>query len=422
MASSNASPRQLVLFCTTDDAVLGSAEALAAVGYAPMRCASLKEFEREYGDGVVAVVLDADLPKRETFGIYRALRKEGKTPVLVLLPPPTADQPSWVMDLEHGEQEEFARKPITAPELVLRLNAQLIRSGAAAPNGVGFEIAPRSQAAAALAGYGKVICVFGAHGGVGKTTVAVHLARGLVQFLQAQVVLIDGDLWSGDSLVALDLTSTRTILDATTNGLPHDPEVWTHVLLEHHSGLKVLAPPSHLEDVERVPEGAVAAAAQGLRRYFDFVVVDLDDALTEQPLQVLEQADLVLVVMTPEFGSLRNTVRLLTIDSAIGLSGRVRVVLNRSNAGLEVKQVKSVIPRPMIAEVPSDGRLFQAAWSRGATVFEVDPAGHTQARQALEALVRDVAELCRPRVLEARGGGLSSVLSALRRKLSGLSA
>ncbi|MBI4491709.1 MAG: AAA family ATPase [Chloroflexi bacterium] len=414
--ASNSSPGRGLLLCTNDASVLGSAGALGAVGYAPIRCSSFKEFQREFGGGVVAVVLDAELPKRETFAIYRALRQEGKAPFLVLLPPPSSDQPAWTIDLEQGEQEEFARKPITTPELVLRLNAQLIRCGAVVPDGTGFEVAPSSRAAAALAGYGTVICVFGAHGGVGKTTIAVHLALGLVQFTQARVALIDGDLWSGDSLVALDLTSTRTILDATANGLPHDPEVWTHVLVEHRSGLKVLAPPSRLEDVERVPEGAVAAAAQGLRRYFDFVVVDLDDALTEQTLQVLEQADLVLVVTTPEFGSLRNTVRFLTVDSQIRLNNHVRVVLNRSNAGLDLKQVKSVIPHPIMAMVPSDGHLFLAAWNHGSTVFEVDAAGHTQARRTLETLARDVAELCRPEAANARGGGFSP-LSALRRKV-----
>jgi pilus assembly protein CpaE len=216
----------------------------------------------------------------------------------------------------------------------------------------------------------------------------------------------------GDSLVTLNVTATRSILDAVVNGIPNDPEVWTRVLMEHPSGVRVLAPPAHLEDVERVPDGALAAAAQGLRRYFDFVVVDLDDTPTEATLNVLELADQVLVVLTPELGAVRNTLRLLTASSQLGLNERVRIVLNRADAGLEVRQVQSVIPRPIAATVPSDGRLFVAAANLGVTVYDVDTTARTAARRALEALARDVAEFGRPKLGQGRGqsAGLAGLL------------
>ena len=383
---------RLVLLCTGDEAVLGSAEALAGLGYAPLQCATVKEVQRELSDAVAAVVLDAELPKGQTFAIYRLLRAEGRVPFLVLLPPPNAEQPGWVLELEHGEQEDYARKPLSAAELALRLNALLLRSGALAPAGAGVGLMPvSSQTTATLSGYGRVICVFGAHGGVGKTTFAVHLAVGLARFTDAKVAFVDGDLWMGDSSVTLNVTATRTILDATINGIPSDPEVWTRVLMDHPSGVKVLAPPAHLEDVERVPDGAVAAAAQALRRYFDYVVVDLDDTPSENTLSVLELADQIVVVLTPELGAVRNTLRLLTAGQQIGLNDRIRVVLNREDSGLELRQVQSVIPRPIVATVPSDGRLFVAAANLGVTIYDVDTGGRTAARRALEALARDVA-------------------------------
>jgi pilus assembly protein CpaE len=276
-----------------------------------------------------------------------------------------------------------------------------------APGALSLSVTGSPQVAASLAGYGKVICIFGAHGGVGKTMVAVHLAVGLTQFKQARVALVDGDLWMGDTIVNLNVTANRTILDATVNGVPNDPEVWTRVLVDHPSGLKVLAAPVHLEDVERVPEGALSAAAQGLRRYFDFVIVDLDDTPTESTLSVLELADQVLVVMTPELAVVRNTMRLLTTSSDIGLKERVRIVLNRADSGLEPKQVESIIPGPVAGHIPSDGNLFVSAANQGLTVFDLEKAGRAPARRALEALVTDVAEYGRPKTVRPqRSGGV----------------
>ena len=403
---------QTVLLCTQDEALLESADALSAVGYTAVRCSSLKELQLELGGNTVAAVLDASMSKDQTFAMYRFLRKEGKVPFLVLLPAPGSEQPGWVMDVEHGEQEDYARQPISIAELILRLNALLVRTGSITGGSVGFTIAPGAAAAAAMSGYGKIISVYGAHGGTGKTMIAVHLAVGLSELSGARVALVDGDLWGGDMLVRLNLTATRTILDATMHGLPNDPEVWTRVLLDHPSGIRVLPPPTHLEDVERVPEGAVAAAADGLRRYFDFVVVDLDDTPTESTLKVLEMSDMVLVVLCPELGMVRNTVRLLTTGKEIGLKDTLRIILNRADAGLDPKQVESVISRPIVSSIPSDEKLFMASSNAGLTVFEMDAARHAPARRALETLAREIFTAAHPKAVKARGGN-GSVLGKL---------
>ena len=54
---------------------------------------------------------------------------------------------------------------------------------------------------------GSVITVFGAKGGVGKTTVAVNLAAALVQETAQSVVLVDGDNGFGDVCGMLDIAA-----------------------------------------------------------------------------------------------------------------------------------------------------------------------------------------------------------------------
>src|SRR5436305_1270623 len=83
-------------------------------------------------------------------------------------PAPGSDQGGWAMEMEHGEHEDYARKPISVAEMVLRLNALLIHSGRFVPDitgGGGMSMGQGGHSVAAtLAGLGKVICVFGAHG------------------------------------------------------------------------------------------------------------------------------------------------------------------------------------------------------------------------------------------------------------------
>src|SRR5439155_22071538 len=138
-----------------------------------------------------------------------------------------------------------------------------------------------------------------------------------------------------------------------------------------------------------------------------YVVVDLDDTPNENTLSALELADQIVVVLTPELGAVRSTLRLLTAGIQLGMNERVRLVLNRADSGLDLRQVNSVIARPIVATVPSDGRLFVAAANLGVTVFDVDPTGKTAARRALEALVRDVADFGRTRPGQTRDGVLA---------------
>lgn len=408
-----APPEMALLLCTDDQNLIGNVPSFLAAGFSVARCSTLKDVQSEIGAQVVGVIIDAALPMDETFAMYRFLRQETRIPFLILLPPVTADQPAWVMDVQHGEQEDYARQPISVPELILRLHALLLRNGKISPDGITLMASGSSNGPVSLSsgGYGKVICVYGAHGGVGKTTIAVHLAVGLTRFADARVALIDGDLWMGDIVVYLNLTATRTILDATANGIPNDPEVWTRVVVDHSSGVKVLAPPAHLEDVERVPEGAVAAAALGLRRYFDFVVVDLDDLPSEVTMNVLDVADQVLVVLTPELNVVRNTLRLLTIGRDIGLKDRARLVLNRSasGSGLDTKQVQSMLPNEIIGNIASDGRLFVSALNLGVTIFDIESAKSSAARRDLEALVHSVADFGRPQTQTVKRGLLSGL-------------
>ena len=87
---------------------------------------------------------------------------------------------------------------------------------------------------------GSVITVFGAKGGVGKTTIAVNLAVALARETTQSVVLVDGDTGFGDVAGMLDVAPERDIMDLMRDLGKVSRETLAKYLVRHSSGLNVL--------------------------------------------------------------------------------------------------------------------------------------------------------------------------------------
>src|SRR5258707_6550011 len=90
-------------------------------------------------------------------------------------------------------------------------------------------------------------------------------------------------------------------------------------LVRHASGVHLLGPPNPYTDIGLVtPEGVRQALTLG-RALFPYVVVDLDNCVREEQIQVLRQADIVLVVLRLDFTCMRNTQRVLEYLGRLGV-------------------------------------------------------------------------------------------------------
>ena len=219
---------------------------------------------------------------------------------------------------------------------------------------------------------GRVITVFSAKGGVGKTAISTNLAVAIRDATQKRVLLVDGDLQFGDVAVWLGLTPKMGIIELLNRGAEVDELAIKSTVQEHESGLHVLLPPNHPATAERVRPEAVKSLINLLRDLYDFVVVDTHTSYGDETLAMLDVADDLVLVVTPEISVVRNTHIFLGLSEILGYTDKLLIVLNRANSGIQHNQLPDEIRRLVKAEVVSDGRAVVWSVNSGKPFVQAD--------------------------------------------------
>lgn len=271
----------------------------------------------------------------------------------------------------------------------------------------------------------RMLAVAGAKGGVGTTTVAVHLAlQAARRTPERSVCLVDFDLQAGDVRSYLDLTHRRSVADLVDVASDLTSRQLDESLSAHPSGLRVLLPPPEGERAEDI-SGEVARRILGaLRTRFDVVIVDVGSVVTEGGAVATELADETVIVTTPDVPSMRAANRLLELWERLRIrKDHVRVLVNRFSRDSEVQPelVARVVSAPVLkSTLPSDFRALEAAANTGdATRLEDGPVA-----RGLDKLVEEVRVA--PRRQAGRRlrslGGRPATVAAVRAETGGVSA
>lgn len=235
---------------------------------------------------------------------------------------------------------------------------------------------------------GKVVTVFSAKGGVGKTTVATNLAAYLAS-CGARTLLVDLDLMFGDVAISLQLQPRGTVRDLVAMA-GHLDEQGVLSVVTHHadSGLDVLAAPTDPADADRVPSHVVAELLRVARGTYDYVVVDTPPSFTEHVLAAFDVSDLTVLIATLDIPAIKNLrIAISTLDTLGSPRESRTIVLNRSDAkvGLKFADVEAALKAPISASVPSSLKV-PASVNRGVALVLDEP------RNPVSVAIRDLAD------------------------------
>ena len=216
-------------------------------------------------------------------------------------------------------------------------------------------VARRRRVTTTAAQLGRMICVLGPKGGIGKTLATTNLAAALAT-RGKRVVILDLDLQFGDVGLALGLAPRRTLYDLATSSGSLDLEKLEAYLITHPSGARVLLAPSRPDHAAAVTVDLLRQIYPLLRANNDYVIVDTPPGFTPEVISAIDAATDVCMVGTLDSLSLKNTRLGLEALELMGFDRHhIRVVLNRadSRVGITHKDVLAIIGRPPDVLVPS---------------------------------------------------------------------
>ena len=234
---------------------------------------------------------------------------------------------------------------------------------------------PPSAQATPPAKSSRCIVVFGNKGGVGKTVVASNLAVALVQVAKKSVCLLDLDLLAmGDLAKMLGLSPERSLVELLPylkRQTPMEQLPFEDISLVHSTGVHLIQGLTNPRHANALEVKALSQLMAGLKARYDFVIVDGGKAFTDQLIAAFDNANLILLVATPDIVALYQTKWALgMIENLLFPASMIKAVINRaeSRGGVGSKDVRVAMPCDVIGEIPSDGRSVGTSINEGTPV------------------------------------------------------
>ncbi|MCX5715230.1 MAG: AAA family ATPase, partial [Candidatus Omnitrophica bacterium] len=185
----------------------------------------------------------------------------------------------------------------------------------------------------------RIIVILSTKGGTGKTLIAANMAVSLAKDEAKKVCLIDLDLSNvGDMARMLDLTPQKAMVDII-NLMHLEPEaLTTEGFLTHNShGIDFLPGVLRPQQSPHLEPERIKDVFNLLHKDYDYIIVDAGRIFTEVFVAALNQASLILLVVTPDILSVYQTKWVLdTLQFLHFPLSMVRVVLNRSESAASI--------------------------------------------------------------------------------------
>jgi pilus assembly protein CpaE len=217
---------------------------------------------------------------------------------------------------------------------------------------------------------GRMLVIAGAKGGVGATTVAVHLAlEAQAANPERRICLIDFDLQSGDVRTLLDLTHHRSVDDLVEVAQEITSRHLGDALYAHPSGLRILLPPLQGEHEADITAEVARGILGSIRTRFDLVIADVGSVVTDGGSMATELADEVILVVTPDVLAMRSGARLVQLwERRRYRKDGITVLVNRASRDTEVQPdlIAGALDLPVMrTTIPAAFRDLEAAVNTG---------------------------------------------------------
>jgi len=282
------------------------------------------------------VISDVMMPDVSGYEICRQLRANSATasiPIIMLTA--RGQSVDHQAALEAGADDHIV-KPVNMEKLLERVN----------------DLLPKGEPKAPLMTT-RTLVLLSLRGGVGVTTLAVNLAATLAQAEGGTACLADLSSSSGHAALQLGLRPEPNWSGLAQSGVPDAGTVEDH-LLQHTSGLQVLASPVFPTVGQGLSKTAVRTTLGILQQRFAIIIVDAPSVLNEAAMVALEAATVVGLVVTAEPPSIQTSVG--TLRALKQWSDKFQIILNQVVPGPQLPKgaIERALKHPLVESIPFD--------------------------------------------------------------------
>ena len=320
--------------------------------------------------------------------VHRALDDDPQADLVVIGPLVNIDEASLLVESVRADRPEIGFI-LLRHRLDVTTMGQALRSGfrevVASDDATALSDAVRRSRdlTAKIAGHhgggaapqGRIVTVFSAKGGVGKTTLSTNIATHLAMS-GLRTVLVDLDLSFGDVGISMQLLPTSSVHDAVGMAGHLDAEGLAQLITHHPgSGLDVIAAPTDPSLADRISAQVVTELLRVAAANYDYVIVDTPPSFTEHVLAACDVSSLLVLIATLDIPAVKNLKLALETLDALGSPRDSRViVLNRADVkvGLRSEDVVQALGVPIAVSIPASTTV-PASVNRGVPLVLESP-------------------------------------------------
>jgi len=333
------------------------------------------------------VLMDINMPDMDGITATEALKRDVRFAQIVILS--VQSESDYLRRAMRAGASDFIAKPPSGDELIgtirsLAEDARRIKDEMARLEGTGPLPTPKQPR---IGPEGKILAVYSAKGGVGCTMLATNLAVGL-DTADTPTVLVDAALQFGDVAVSLNLQVKNSFVDLASRAEELDANVVEEVLLQHECGLRVLAAPPRPEMADEVQAEQVRKVLEHLKQKFAYVIVDTGSTMDDITLTILDLADLLIAVATPEIPAIKDARLLFDLLGVLEFpKEHIFFVLNKMDrkSGITSAAIAENLKYTVDGEIPDDERAVTTSVNRGIPLLLADK-GQPSAKGILDLL------------------------------------
>lgn len=214
----------------------------------------------------------------------------------------------------------------------------------------------------------KIIMVYGAKDGIGKTSFAVNLAVSLAQDKQ-KVAILDLDLQYGDANVFFGIESRTTISELVQEQATIGIDVIRQHMALHASGVNILCAPRSPEFAEGITGDQVEKILAAMRSYYDYVILDIPPVFNDINVSCIDAASNILFLTGGDISALRNSRKALYLLLALTRKEKIKLIVGKERENeIKTAVISKTLEFPVSATLPYDHKTITSSLNLGKPV------------------------------------------------------